>query len=471
MPRKGTILRNVCTAAVVFFVLVPCFARCGSGQGDQATIALSDAILNRIPPGYRDEVKAQITASSSVQERWAALSDDELADRMIRLLAAKPEEADFLLARLEKEPSGKLRSSIIDGLGGYWRSHPESQKILEQHIASDPDAAVSVEALELLRSIRMSGLQNLLETRINLADQANDLQAKSVLGNEEELWFSLADEIMLPGFLRKPPPVFSVKPADQPIRVLAFGDFGTGSEAQKATAAAMVEYGKRHPFDFGLTLGDNFYSRGMVSPDDPRWQTEWEQLYGPLGIKFYAVLGNHDWASADSPAAEILHTDKSPDWRMPSPYYTFTAGPVQFFAFDTVEVNDAELEWLDSELSKSTARWKVVYGHYHIFSATRGDNKELIERLLPILEKNHVDVYLNGHDHNLQALKPEGGVHFFVSGGGGAGLYNLNPYDRSIYKQKVNGFTVLDVDQSHFKVTFIGTDGKELYQDTLTKNS
>jgi pimeloyl-ACP methyl ester carboxylesterase len=208
----------------------------------------------------------------------------------------------------------------------------------------------------------------------------------------------------------------------------------------------------------------------MVSPADPRWQTQWEQLYGPMGIKFYATLGNHDWGSPDSPAAEILYSEKSPNWRLPAPYYTYTAGAVQFFAFDTVECNEAELEWLDSELAKSTAPWKLVYGHYHIYSATRGDNKVLIDRLLPVLKKRHVDVYLNGHDHNLQEEKPEGGVHFFVSGGGGAGLYEFNPYDRTIFKQKLNGFTVLEADPGHFKISFVGTDGKELYQRTLTKD-
>ena len=48
-------------------------------------------------------------------------------------------------------------------------------------------------------------------------------------------------------------------------------------------------------FDFGITLGDNFYSIGMESPEDLRWQTQWEKMYGPLGIPFYATLGNHDW--------------------------------------------------------------------------------------------------------------------------------------------------------------------------------
>lgn len=154
---------------------------------------------------------------------------------------------------------------------------------------------------------------------------------------------------------------------------------------------------------------------------------------------------------------------------MPAPYYTFTAGSVQFFAFDTPAVDEAELKWLDEELGKSTAQWKIVYGHYHIYSATRGDNKELIARLLPILKKHNVDVYLNGHDHNLQELKPEGSVHFFVSGGGGAGLYEMNPYDRSVFRQKVNGFTVLEADSKTLAICFIGTDGSELYRRTLTK--
>ena len=298
---------------------------------------------------------------------------------------------------------------------------------------------------------------------------AGDMHSAGLVLDEQKLLQQTRYGIAFPTFMRVPPPLFSVVPAGKPIRVLAFGDFGTGSAAQKQTAAAMVAYHKTHPFDFGLTLGDNFYSRGMTSPNDPRWQTQWEQLYSPMHIPFYAVLGNHDWSGADSPAAEILYSARSQSWHMPSPYYTFTAGSVQFFAFDTPAIDEAELKWLDEELTKSKAQWKVVFGHYHIYSATRGDNKELIARLLPILKKDHVDVYLNGHDHNLQELKPEGSVHFFVSGGGGAGLYEMNPYDRSIFRQKVNGFTVLEADDKTLAISFVGTDGSELYRRTLTK--
>jgi tartrate-resistant acid phosphatase type 5 len=430
---------------------------------------LSDATLNRVPPDYREQARNLLTVTDEQQASSGRMSADNLASFIVTALCRKPEAAAFLLSQLEKEPSGKLRIAILQGLRTYWASHPEAQKIVENHIVSDPDAKVSVQALELLRQIRMTEMNRLLHTRLAAALDSHDADATKQLGAAEEHWYSLTNEITLPDFLRIPPPIFSLKPPDQSIRVLAFGDFGTGSPAQISTAKAMVEYHKSHPFDFGLTLGDNFYSTGMVSPSDPRWQTQWEQLYGPMGIKFYATLGNHDWGSPDSPAAEILYSEKSPNWRLPAPYYTFTAGAVQFFAFDTVECNEAELQWLDAELAKSTATWKLVFGHYHIYSATRGDNKVLIDRLLPVLKKNHVDIYLNGHDHNLQEEKPEDGVHFFVSGGGGAGLYEFNPYDRTIFKQKLNGFTVLEADPKHFKISFVGTDGQQLYQRILDK--
>jgi predicted phosphodiesterase len=430
--------------------------------------ALSEAIISRLPLDYREPARS-VSATDPQQARAGQMSGEGLTAFIIAALGRKPEGAGFLVTEMDKEPSARLRIAMVEAVGRYWLTHPDSQKVLEQHAASDPDAGVSVKALQTLRKIRLYEVHAMLEKRLSAAIKSGDAAGRTELGKEEEISHSLTNQIMLPAFLRTTPPVFSLKPADQSLRVLAFGDFGTGSPAQAETAKAMLEYHKLHPFDFGLTLGDNFYSRGMTSPDDPRWQTQWEQLYGPLGIKFYATLGNHDWNSADSPAAEILYSQRSPNWRLPAPYYTFTAGAVQFFAFDTVEINEAELQWLEAELAKSKAPWKVVYGHYHIYSATRGDNKTLIDRLLPVLKKGHVDVYLNGHDHNLQEEKPEDGVHFFVSGGGGAGLYEFNPYDRTIFKQKLNGFTVLDADVKHLKVSFIGTDGKELHQRTLSK--
>ena len=177
------------------------------------------------------------------------------------------------------------------------------------------------------------------------------------LHEEHERWISLVRGTMLPSFYASTATrVFALKAEDKSVRVLAFGDFGTGTENQKQVAAAMLGFHKKSAFDFAITLGDNFYSVGMESPTDPRWKTWWDDLYNPLGIKFYATMGNHDWGSADSPAAELLYARQSQSWQMPSPYYTFTAGPVQFFALDSNEISEAQLMWLKEELDKSRAQ-------------------------------------------------------------------------------------------------------------------
>ena len=144
--------------------------------------------------------------------------------------------------------------------------------------------------------------------------------------------------------------MFTVKTdSSRRVRVLAFGDFGEhGSSRQERVAEAMARYHKEKPFDFAITLGDNFYPAGLATPTDERWQQEFERLYGPMRIPFFASLGNHDWVLADSPAAEILHSGRSDRWRMPAPRYSFVAGPVQFFALDTNLVTRAELDWLDA---------------------------------------------------------------------------------------------------------------------------
>ena len=223
----------------------------------------------------------------------------------------------------------------------------------------------------------------------------------------------------MPGFLRVPPAVFSVKAADQAIRVVGMGDFGSGTQAQRDVAAAIVRMGGAKPFDFGLTFGDNFYPSGMTSPADPRWRDWWETLYSPLGITFYPTFGNHEWYSDDGAVAEVLY--RSPTWRLPSPYYTFTAGPVQFFAVDTSIMSEEQVLWLDRAIGASTARWKVVYGHHPIFAPERNAKsgvymKYMQARLWPVL-RGRVDAYLCGHQHAMAHMEPKDGVHFFMSGG------------------------------------------------------
>ena len=271
--------------------------------------------------------------------------------------------------------------------------------------------------------------------------------------------------------LQSPGALPAIKPADQPVRVLAFGDFGTGSPEQMTTARAMAGYHRDHPFDFGLTLGDNFYPRGLSNPMDPRWSREWETPYGPLGVRFYATLGNHDYLGRASPAGEIQRSQHSRSWCLPRHFYTYTAGPVQFFAIDTDPIErqasgvQAQLDWLRTALESSEAPWKVVYGHHPVYTNGEHGNEDgrmgyipqLREKLLPILREEKDDVYLAGHDHDLEALKPEGGVSFFVSGGGGREESKVETDRCQAWAKSDFGFTVLEATDEEMTVRFLGS--------------
>lgn len=443
-------MRTRLLALLLFCALTPI----GYGQTETA----ADARLEKLPPALRQDGLAIL---NQTDERQRA----RLAGDLARKDAAGAME--FLLAMLAADPSAQVRTIIVDRLGRL--PHSRVRQTLEGYAISAPDADSALLAIERLRAQQAQELARLVAQRLEKERAGGDSAALRKMAAEQERWISLVRGTMLPAFMRVPPKQFALTPEEKPIRVLAFGDFGTGSKEQKQTATAMLNFHRQTPFDFAVTLGDNFYGSGMESTTDPRWKTWWDELYDPLGIKFYATLGNHDWGFADSPAAELLYSQMSPSWRMPAPYYTFTAGPVQFFAMDTNEVSEAQLIWLKEELEKSRARWKLVYGHHPVYShGAHLDNPGLIRRLLPIL-KGRADVYLAGHDHDLQHLKEEGGVHFFVAGGGGAGIRPITPGPRSLFAKSSYGFSVVEADAKQLKVRFIDAALQPLYEATLTK--
>jgi tartrate-resistant acid phosphatase type 5 len=277
------------------------------------------------------------------------------------------------------------------------------------------------------------------------------------------------------------PPV--VLPADRPVRVVAFGDFGDGTWGQMRVAGAIARHDRREPLDFGLTLGDNFYPKGLDELFDPRWQRDWERFYGQLGIRFYVTLGNHDHYTVEGPETEIQRSLRSSSWCLPKHYYTFTAGPVQFFALDTNPIENREpayreqLEWLERAMAASSARWKVVYGHHPIFSTgPDGGTEEMVEEVLPVLKRHQADVYLAGHEHLMEYLKSEGGVSFFVAGAGGHALARLgrDGDGRRVWAAgKTLGFLVLEAEAGggSLQMSFFDTKNSRLCRVKLVKGA
>lgn len=238
------------------------------------------------------------------------------------------------------------------------------------------------------------------------------------------------------------PPIPELE-GNQGIQFLAFGDFGTGLADQKLVAEAMAAKASRAPIQFALALGDNFYPAGVESADDPQWQAKFESIYSQpsLNVDFYAVLGNHDHRL--NPDAEVEYSKKpGTRWKMPDHYYAFSKKiddqtEARFLALDTDPLSEEpekpvtpaqinqQLSWLESELKKAAAQkspkivWTIVFGHHPIVSggahgSTRSEHMVKVDKLL---KKYGVDVYIAGHDHDLQHIIFEK-MNYVVSGGG-----------------------------------------------------
>jgi tartrate-resistant acid phosphatase type 5 len=398
-----------------------------------------------------------LLATRGARSQIAADSDDATA-------AAAPTIDLATIERAYRAAAGSetLRLRLVEQLTWTAGAAP----LLAQIVETDASDQVALAAAYALRRAQLAPVIGALERRLQTV--ARDLAARDRLTREIERHQVFAAGQNLPHFLREAPPVFSLDlDKKSVVRVLAFGDFGDGSPRQDRVADAIRRLHAQKPFDFAVTLGDNFYPAGMNGPADPRWQQDFARLYDPLRIRFYPTLGNHDWLLADSPAAEVLHSAQSSSWRMPAARYTFVAGPIQFFAIDTDLVSRAQLDWLDRELGRSTARWKIVYGHHPIFSnGVHGDEPAVRDNLLPLL-RGRAQIYLCGHDHDLQHLGPEDGVHFVIAGGGGAQPRRARTGPRSQFAASRNGFAVIEATRSSLTVSLVADDLKTLHRFTL----
>ena len=70
------------------------------------------------------------------------------------------------------------------------------------------------------------------------------------------------------------------------ISFIAIGDWGSPDDLldQRAVAKAMGDWCLFHQCDFIISLGDNFYSYGVTSKGDPRFDSSWRNIYNQSSI-------------------------------------------------------------------------------------------------------------------------------------------------------------------------------------------
>jgi hypothetical protein len=291
---------------------------------------------------------------------------------------------------------------------------------------------------------------------------------------------------------------------DFALHFMALGDWGRNGEYdQLEVAKQMGQWAAEHPNNFVISCGDNFYPSGVVSENDPLWHYSFENIYTAHSLQcdWYPVLGNHDYHTDVD--AQVRYSKISRRWDMPARYYSKeislnkdkdkeikgpeknkTKDKVLFVMMDTdpflheakAAYVETQLNWLNETLEKASAdvKWKIVVGHHPFYTVgPRINNYDTLtmQKALPkIFEDHKVDVYLSGHEHSLQHLKPEGFTHQFISGAGSE-LTKVTqgiPYSR--FQASEHGFMYFSIDSNRLNVKAINYAGKVLYETELKKS-
>ena len=218
-------------------------------------------------------------------------------------------------------------------------------------------------------------------------------------------------------------------PAPAPGAVLRFavyGDVRGGHDVHARLVASMLDEAPA----LVLSTGD-LVLRGSNEGD---WQRFFE-VTAPLlaRVPYYPVAGNHDLGQAGDERRrmnEIFLLWPGPaDRPVWGHWYAFDVAGVHFVMLDSNAYDHAEqLAWLTRDLEDARARGvRAIFAAVHAGPYSRGlhgGDARAVERYVPLLARHGVTVLFSGHDHLYQRGRADG-LHYMVTGGGGAPLYRV----------------------------------------------
>lgn len=213
-----------------------------------------------------------------------------------------------------------------------------------------------------------------------------------------------------------------------------------------------------------ISVGDNFYDHSPVDPHHLLYRTGFEEVYSDpaLQVPFWAALGNHDYfKSVSGILAYAQRGMGSGRLTMPNRHWSRTIEVAPGVRAKVVFIDSnpfikayakshsdapkqdtkAQLAWLDKELGEPGLAWRVVVGHHPFWSSGPHGNRaaakaydaegrpwkqavvngvpeaivDMQTRVLPLLRKHRVQLYLCGHDHHGEVTR-DGGLVQVLSG-------------------------------------------------------
>jgi hypothetical protein len=206
-----------------------------------------------------------------------------------------------------------------------------------------------------------------------------------------------------------------------PVRASRFtfavvGDFGSGTTDETAVASLIESW---HP-DFVLTVGDNAYPMGSPDLLD-------RDIFGPYaavmrGSAWFPALGNHDVLADDGrPELEAFHSLGRERW------YRFTWGNAAVVVLDSdtsVAPGSPQLRFARRALARRSCFRFAAWHHPPWEPPGRPLSPGLRRNVVPLVQKDGVQIVFVGHLHAYARSLPHRGVVYVAVGTGGASLDN-----------------------------------------------
>ena len=233
------------------------------------------------------------------------------------------------------------------------------------------------------------------------------------------------------------------------------GDYGSGTSNETAVASLIESW---HP-DFVLTVGDNAYPEGSKQLLD-------RDIFGPYAAvmresAWFPALGNHDVKADDGrPELEAFHSLGAERW------YRFDWGNAGFVVLDsdtTVAPGSPQLRFASRALARRSCFRFAAWHHPPWEPRGRPLSPGLRRNIVPLVEKDGVQIVFVGHLHAYARSRPRHGVVYVAVGTGGASLDDDARKLTIPLARVVQGrFGALRVDVSgrraHFR--YVTTDGR-----------
>ncbi len=202
------------------------------------------------------------------------------------------------------------------------------------------------------------------------------------------------------------------KPADYSIVV--YGDTRTNHLIHEKVVDSIMMREPDVVFHTGDLVANGFSNR--------QWRRFMENIK-PItdNAEFFPALGNHEFNSKDFYRNFELPNNER--------WYSVERNNIHFIVLDSnASMNEGseQYKWLVDDLKSIGDDIKFVSAIYHhpIFSTGKhgGDEKRLMDTLLPLFDEYDVDIVFNGHNHTYERSLYNDTYHI-ISGGGGAPLY------------------------------------------------